>query len=65
MNDYKDVLEAIGRLRGYFHFYNQERLHQSLGYRTPAEIYFGNGTEAWNGRKMAMVIVGQQTDRPS
>jgi putative transposase len=65
LNDYEDVRQAIGRLRGYFQFYNQERLHQSLGYRTPAEIYFGNGTEAWNGRKMAMVIVGEQADRPS
>ena len=26
-------------LRAYFGFYNTERLHQSLDYRTPAEVY--------------------------
>jgi putative transposase len=26
-------------LRTYFAFYNSERLHQSLGYRTPAAVY--------------------------
>jgi putative transposase len=33
-------------LRRYFPFYNEERLHQSLGYRTPAEVY-------WEGRRAA------------
>ncbi len=27
-------------LADYFEFYNQGRLHQSLGCRTPAEVYF-------------------------
>ena len=27
----------------YFRFYNQERLHQSLQYRTPAAIYLARG----------------------
>lgn len=27
-------------LEGYFPFYNDERPHQSLGYRTPAEVHF-------------------------
>lgn len=26
-------------LKQYFHFYNQERLHQSLDYKTPESIY--------------------------
>jgi hypothetical protein len=25
---------------GYFQFYNHERPHQSLGYRTPAEMHY-------------------------
>ena len=28
-------------LRKYFEYYNQERLHQSLEYNTPAEVYQG------------------------
>jgi putative transposase len=29
-------------LERYFHFYNYERPHQALDYRTPAEVFFGN-----------------------
>jgi putative transposase len=39
--DYQTVDEARQNLTGYFHFYNYERLHQSLEYKTPAEVYFG------------------------
>lgn len=38
--EYASVLEATQSLADYFCFYNHERLHQSLGYRTPAEVYF-------------------------
>jgi putative transposase len=48
LKDYADVPMLIGGLGGYFHFYNQRRPHQSLGYRTPASIYLGTGTV--NGR---------------
>lgn len=34
------VREAKQHLKDYFEFYNHERLHQSLGYKTPAQIYF-------------------------
>ena len=37
---YQDVDESRRVIGIYFRFYNQERLHQSLGYRTPAEVYF-------------------------
>ncbi len=41
IHSYKTVKEARESLGRYFRFYNTERLHESLGYRTPDEIYFG------------------------
>jgi len=38
--NYQTVREAKTELAKYFHFYNTERLHESLGYRTPYEVYF-------------------------
>jgi putative transposase len=40
LKDYGTVPVAIQNLGGYFGFYNGERLHQALGYKTPAGIYF-------------------------
>ena len=40
LHDYACVPELEKGLREYFTFYNQERLHQSLGYQTPAEVHF-------------------------
>jgi putative transposase len=39
LHDYRTVSDARKGLSGYFQFYNMERLHESLGYRTPYEIY--------------------------
>ena len=39
LKDYRSVLEASQGLRAYFEFYNGERLHQSLNYKTPAAVY--------------------------
>ena len=43
LNDYGTAKELVGSIREYFKFYNQRRLHQSLGYRTPAEVYREQG----------------------
>jgi putative transposase len=40
---YETVAELLEGLIRYFAFYNQERLHQSLGYETPAMVYRGIG----------------------
>ena len=39
LKDYASVKEAEAGIQRYFHFYNHERLHQSLAYRTPAAVY--------------------------
>ena len=36
---YASVAEARGAIGGWFLFYNEARLHQALGYRTPREIF--------------------------
>jgi putative transposase len=41
LHDYQTVPEARTHLGGYFQFYNDERPHEALGYRTPHELYFG------------------------
>ena len=45
LREYADGWEAEQSLARYFHFYCQRRLHQALGYRTPAEVY-GQATTA-------------------
>ena len=40
LKEYVTVPELDRGLAGYFGFYNHERPHQSLAYRTPAEVYF-------------------------
>lgn len=40
LNDYQSVKELNLGLNQYFEFYNQERLHQSLDYKTPFEVHF-------------------------
>jgi putative transposase len=39
LKDYESVAEARAGIERYFRFYNHERLHQSLDYRTPAALH--------------------------
>ena len=39
LKDYQNVPEAQDSLNQYFHFYNERRIHQALGYKTPHEVY--------------------------
>ena len=39
---YESVAEAKAFIAAYILWYNNQRLHQALGYKTPSEIYFYN-----------------------
>jgi len=41
LRGYETVRELEQGLRRYFRFYNEERFHQALAYRTPVEVYRG------------------------
>ncbi len=40
LHDYGSPREARQNLRRYFNFYNFDRPHQALDYRTPADLYY-------------------------
>jgi len=44
LKDYDSVRDAKVSLEQYFDFYNSERPHQSMGYKTPAEVYYARET---------------------
>ena len=41
LKEYTSVQDVKLGLENYFRFYNEKRYHQSLDYKTPAEIYLG------------------------
>jgi len=49
IKDYRVYKDAREGLKNYFLFYNNRRYHQSLGYKTPDEVYYGKtrGGEAY------------------
>lgn len=48
LNEYANPRQARQGLAAYWRFYNHERLHQSLAYATPAEVYFGRSLPITN-----------------
>lgn len=51
---YESVRDAWSSLERYFCFYNTDRIHESLGYRTPHEVYFG---------EMESITINRQADK--
>lgn len=47
LHDYQTVKQARNGLTRYFRFYNAERAHSSLDYRTPEEVYFKELPKPW------------------
>ena len=41
LSDYQNIPEARYGLKNYFEFYNNERFHQALEYKTPRQVYLG------------------------
>ena len=46
LKEYANGWDAEASLAAYFRFYNEERIHQALGYRTPLEIYRERGSSS-------------------
>ena len=53
LNDYVTVAELKKAITVYIKFYNNERWHQSLDYKRPADLYFSNVKK---GKPMEMII---------
>jgi putative transposase len=63
---YKDGKEARAGIGDYFRFYNTERPHQSLCYRTPAEVFTSNPMElAQGGMVESLTSDNLRTAEPS
>ena len=58
LKDYASGWDAEASLAAYFRFYNHERIHQSLDYRTPAAVYAERTGDQFH------VLVETQGSRP-
>jgi len=65
---YPSVQEARHGIGGWLTFYNDERLHQALGYRTPREMFQASGTYGYVDNTSALTTfpqAHQQQERDS
>lgn len=58
LKDYEGVRDARESLGQYFEFYNHERPHQALGYRTPREVHSGEERRREDGEGSAVTRFG-------
>ena len=55
---YADGRRAKAELDAYFRFYNTQRPHQALGYRTPAEVFNGDSvSNKWSEERRCRPLV--------
>jgi len=59
---YETVRQVKNGLREYFQLYNQKRLHQTLGYKTPAEVFYSGKTESKTYSKLSEFQTGFRHD---
>ena len=64
LKDYASMPQTRESLERYFRFYNHERPHQALAWRTPAEKYFGTQEET-GGPKTAITVATPDALRAS
>jgi putative transposase len=57
VHDYANPKEARSGIGRYFDFYNNRRIHQSLDYLTPAEVYFQTAA----ARQKQTAVIGSTT----
>ena len=62
---YKDGTEAKQGIGAYLDFYNRERPHQALGYRTPQETYQGEQSTKRRGGQEEVLTPGVETTPPA
>ena len=72
LNDYQKVKQLRSAISAYIEFYNHKRWHQSLDYKTPAEIYsggtMGKPVDMWTsptGQPTPFGTCGQAMDNAS
>jgi hypothetical protein len=53
---YDNGRDARAGIGDYFRFYNAERPHQALGYRTPAEVFTSMPVEVVHGGMLESLI---------
>lgn len=58
LHEYTCPREARRGLSGYLDFYNHQRLHQALGYRTPADIYYPYPNPTQKGEDSTLRMAG-------
>jgi len=62
---YQNGRDARINLDNYFRFYNTERLHQTFGYRTPADVYNLTIMEVTNGGMVESLVNTPKTAEPA